>query len=86
MAKHFFYWMVLRLRAMPVFAALPFSLSAGRHPESLPAYYRDLSFLLLEVARLGVLDKGQKEFVRAKAIYKEFMSSPPPGGGQSLNF
>ena len=77
-AKHLAYWMGLRLRAQPVFAVLPFSLSAGPHAEVLPPFYRDLSFLLLEVAKLGVLDDGQMEVVQAKAIYKEFLSSPPP--------
>ena len=76
-AKHFVYWMGLTLRSHPVFAALPFSLSAGPHAETLPPFYRGLAKLLLEVARRGLLDDGQMPLAQSRAIYSDFMSTPP---------
>jgi len=77
-ARQLAYWLGLRLRGEPIFAGLPFSLAAGPHAEVLPRFYGDLSCLLLEVAKRGLLAGGQMEVLQAKLVYKDFLSSPPP--------
>jgi len=70
--------MGLRLRAEPFFAGLALIRIVGPRAEAMPPFYKGLSSLLLEVARLGLLDEGRMDLVQSLVIYRDFVSTPPP--------
>jgi hypothetical protein len=77
-ANHLVYWMGLRLRSEVVFSSLPVVVQVGPRAEVMPPFYGGLATLLLEVARTGLLSDGRMAMAQSLAIYKDFMSSPPP--------
>jgi hypothetical protein len=70
-AAHIAYWIGLRLRHR-----LP-ALARGPHAEAIPASYRDLGHLLLEVFELEEVDTSALAAVTAKDIYLAFTNTFP---------
>jgi hypothetical protein len=71
-SQHIAYWVGLRLRH-----ALP-ALAAGPHAEAIPAFFKDLCTLLLEVFRLPSVSVSSLGEATAAGIYADLVSTPPP--------
>jgi hypothetical protein len=70
-AAHIAYWIGLRLKHH-----LP-ALARGHHAEAIPASYRDLGRLLLEVFELEEVDTSALAAVTSKDIYLAFTDTLP---------